>query len=172
MSLQSCPTLWDPMDFGLPSSSVQGIFQARVLEWIAIAFWAHLNKSLREKKTTTRHFPLHTYLGSSHFCDDAGMGLESITYIISNEWIPCLGSGIFLLDVDCVFKTRPRLNLRVCHRSTDQHTDMRGRNRSANVLTFASLAKLFLSCKPFIKVCWSAIKICMNQSVCQSFSRE
>ena len=37
-SLQSCPTLRDPMDGGLPGSSVHGIFQARVLEWVAIAF--------------------------------------------------------------------------------------------------------------------------------------
>ena len=34
----SCPTLWDPMDCSLPGSSVHGIFQARVLEWGAIAF--------------------------------------------------------------------------------------------------------------------------------------
>ena len=37
-SLQSCPTLRDPMDSSLPGSSVHGIFQARVLEWGAIAF--------------------------------------------------------------------------------------------------------------------------------------
>ena len=35
---QSCPTLSDPMDCSLPGSSVHGIFQARVLEWGAIAF--------------------------------------------------------------------------------------------------------------------------------------
>ena len=35
---QSCPTLSDPMDFSLLGSSVHGIFQARVLEWGAIAF--------------------------------------------------------------------------------------------------------------------------------------
>ena len=35
---QSCLTLSDPMDCGLPGSSVHGIFQARVLEWGAIAF--------------------------------------------------------------------------------------------------------------------------------------
>ena len=34
---QSCPTLSDPMDCSLPGSSVHGIFQARVLEWVAIA---------------------------------------------------------------------------------------------------------------------------------------
>ena len=35
---QSCPTLGDPMDCSLPGSSVHGIFQARVLEWVAISF--------------------------------------------------------------------------------------------------------------------------------------
>ena len=35
---QSCPTLSDPMDCSLPGSSVHGIFQTRVLEWVAIAF--------------------------------------------------------------------------------------------------------------------------------------
>ena len=37
---QSCPTLSNPMDCSLPGSSVHGIFQARVLEWGAIAFSA------------------------------------------------------------------------------------------------------------------------------------
>ena len=37
---QSCLTLCDPMDCSLPGSSVHGIFQARVLEWGAIAFSA------------------------------------------------------------------------------------------------------------------------------------
>ena len=35
---QSCPTLCEPMDCSLPGSSVHGIFQARILEWIAISF--------------------------------------------------------------------------------------------------------------------------------------
>ena len=38
---QSCPTLRDPMDCSLPGSSVHGIFQARVLEWVVIAFFQH-----------------------------------------------------------------------------------------------------------------------------------
>ena len=37
-SLQSCPTLCDPMDCSPPGSSVHGILQARILEWVAIAF--------------------------------------------------------------------------------------------------------------------------------------
>ena len=36
--VQSCPTLCDRMDCSLPHSSVHGIFQARVLEWVAISF--------------------------------------------------------------------------------------------------------------------------------------
>ena len=35
---QSCPTLLDPMDCSPPGSSVHGVFQARVLEWGAMAF--------------------------------------------------------------------------------------------------------------------------------------
>ena len=37
---QSCPTLSDPLDCSLPGSSIHGIFQARILEWGAIAFSA------------------------------------------------------------------------------------------------------------------------------------
>ena len=35
---QSCPTLCNPMDCSLPGSFVHGIFQARILEWVAISF--------------------------------------------------------------------------------------------------------------------------------------
>ena len=52
---QSCPTPSDPMDCSLPGPSVHGIFQARVLEWVAIAFsvvfaYVALNPSLRRQK--------------------------------------------------------------------------------------------------------------------------
>ena len=55
---QSCPTLRDPMDCSLPGSSVHGIFQARVLEWIAISGGtvAKIRKQmtiLRNKKKAT-----------------------------------------------------------------------------------------------------------------------
>ena len=35
---QLCPTLCDPMGCGLPGSSIHGIFQARILEWVALSF--------------------------------------------------------------------------------------------------------------------------------------
>ena len=41
---QSCPTPSDPMDCSLPGSSIHGIFQARVLEWGAIAFSGKTNE--------------------------------------------------------------------------------------------------------------------------------
>ena len=37
-AIQLCPTLRDLMDCSLPGTSIHGIFQARVLEWVAIAF--------------------------------------------------------------------------------------------------------------------------------------
>ena len=65
--LQSCPTLRDPMDCSLPSSSIRGIFQARVLEWGAIAFselilcehqFLYILQSDREiAENETRHEP-------------------------------------------------------------------------------------------------------------------
>ena len=54
---QSCPTLSDPMDYSPPGSSVHGIFQARVLEWGAIAF-------------STPHPGLWLYDGSKSHCAD------------------------------------------------------------------------------------------------------
>ena len=38
-SLQSCPTLCDPIDGSPPGSPVPGILQARTLEWVAISFY-------------------------------------------------------------------------------------------------------------------------------------
>ena len=38
MSLQSCPTLCDPIDGSPPGSTVPGILQARTMEWVAISF--------------------------------------------------------------------------------------------------------------------------------------
>ena len=49
-SLQLCPTVNDPMDCSPPGSSIHGIFQARVLEWVAIAF--------SERKLSTKELML------------------------------------------------------------------------------------------------------------------
>ena len=47
---QSCPTLSDPMDCSLPGSSVHGIFQARVLEWGAIAFSDQSRQHIKKQR--------------------------------------------------------------------------------------------------------------------------
>ena len=54
---QSCPTLLDPMDCSLPGSSLHGIFQARVLQWGAIASLPLLSR-----------FPLKPTSHSLHSC--------------------------------------------------------------------------------------------------------
>ena len=61
---QSGPTLSDPMDCSLLGSSVHGVFQARVLEWGAIAFSAKGNK-LSEIKISGTEEPEFPYLKSS-----------------------------------------------------------------------------------------------------------
>ena len=52
---QSCPTLWGPMDCRLLGCSVQGIFQAGMLEWVAIVF--SRGSSLPRNQTTSLDSP-------------------------------------------------------------------------------------------------------------------
>ena len=60
---QSCPTLSDPMDCSLPGSSVHGIFQARVLEWVAIAFSTMpTTEHLLSKKLSYIHMASGNYI--------------------------------------------------------------------------------------------------------------
>ena len=61
---QSCRTLRDPMDCSLPGSSVRGIFQARVLEWGAIAFSKHIYTTMY-KQTASGNL---NSIGSSAQC--------------------------------------------------------------------------------------------------------
>ena len=61
-SLQSCLTLCDPMDCSLPGTSVHGIFQARVLEWVAIAF---SDKIARRNINNLRHADDTTLMAES-----------------------------------------------------------------------------------------------------------
>ena len=60
---QSCPTLSDPMDCSPPGSSIHEIFQARVLEWSAIAFSISYSKQvIFEDADLCPHFKYHSYL--------------------------------------------------------------------------------------------------------------
>ena len=68
-SLQSCLTPCDPIDGSPPGSSVHGIFQARVLEWVAIAFSIQFSSVAQSYPTlcdpinrTTPGLPVHHQL--------------------------------------------------------------------------------------------------------------
>ena len=55
---QSCLTLSDPMDYSPPGSPVHGIFQARVPEWGAIAFFWQSKLSGRQEKPVSKEMAL------------------------------------------------------------------------------------------------------------------
>ena len=54
---QSCLTCRDPMDCSLPGSSVPRIFQARVLEWVTIAFSGNIQGISLNPPPTSNHHP-------------------------------------------------------------------------------------------------------------------
>ena len=63
---QSCLTLSNPMDCSLPGSCVHGIFQARVLEWVAIAFTnPFLLLNFIHKTYHYPHYTDHTHLSET-----------------------------------------------------------------------------------------------------------
>ena len=68
--LQPCPTLCNPMNCGLPGSSVQEIIQARILEWVAILFSRDLPKPGIEPES------LALQAGSYHLSHQGGRLLE------------------------------------------------------------------------------------------------
>ena len=77
---QSCPTLSDPMDCSPPGSSVHGIFQARVLEWGAIAFSVQavqLGHKQTNKKTQLRPLPRRPALKTNIFCRGTTLAASS-----------------------------------------------------------------------------------------------
>ena len=75
---QSFLTLSDPMDCSLPGSSINGIFQARVLEWGAIAFFC--TYLIKEKEITTKKTEFFVY----HIYQDEGtFDQKLVIYLIS-----------------------------------------------------------------------------------------
>ena len=50
---QLCLTLFDPMDWSLPGCSVHGMFQARILEWVAISY----SRGYFNQKTNKQKYP-------------------------------------------------------------------------------------------------------------------
>ena len=78
--IQSCPSLRNPMDCSLPGSSIHGIFQARVLEWDAIAF----STGVKLRTTFPRFLLGRVWLDAAnerHLCElwNSGPGLWILT---------------------------------------------------------------------------------------------
>ena len=78
---QSCPTLLDPMDCSLLGSSVHGIFQARVLEWGAIAFSGATVYGVAKSQTQLSNWYVHF-----HF---SGHGSNLDTHQQMNRYRSC-----------------------------------------------------------------------------------
>ena len=81
---QSCPTLCNPMDCSLPGSSVHGIFQARVLVWVAIFFPGYLpNQGLNPGLLHCRQTHYHlSHQGSSHYTDSLALFTKFFTDVL------------------------------------------------------------------------------------------
>ena len=100
---QSCLTLHDPMDCSLPGSSVHGIFQARVLEWGAIAFSNKMycidiyTWGLREPFSDIIYLKMIIIIIDQDMCVNKNRSLHFIGYCISiiawnqaHHWHKCL----------------------------------------------------------------------------------
>ena len=71
-SLQSCPTLCNPIDCSLPGSSVHGILQARILEWVAISCSKSESESCSVMSDSLR--PHGLYIPRTSSGQNAGVG--------------------------------------------------------------------------------------------------
>ena len=96
-SLQSCPTLYDPIESSTPGSSVPGILQARTLEWVAISF-SNARKWKVKVKSLSR-----AQLRDPMDCSPPGSSIHGIFQARVLEWgaiafseIATLGSAKYL----------------------------------------------------------------------------
>ena len=80
-SLQSCPTLCDPIDGSLPGSLVPGIFQARTLEWVAISF---SNAKMKSESEVAQSCPT---LSDPMDCSLLGFSAHGIFQARVLEWV-------------------------------------------------------------------------------------
>ena len=88
-SLQSCPTLCDPIDGSPPGSAVPGILQARTLEWVAIAF-----SNAGKWKVKVKSLSLLPTLSDPMDCSPPGSSVHGIFQARVLEW----GAIAFSLD--------------------------------------------------------------------------
>ena len=79
---QLCPTLCDPMDCSPPGSSIRGILQAEILEWVAISF--------SRGSSRTRDQTQVSHIGGKRFnlCNTVSLNLNLDIWNKSNFWNP------------------------------------------------------------------------------------
>ena len=87
-SIQSCPTLCDPIDGSPPGSPVPGILQARTLEWVAISFSSAWKWKLKVK--VAQSCPTQR----PHDCSPPGSSVHGIFQARVLEWVAIAFSGI------------------------------------------------------------------------------
>ena len=96
-SLQSCPTLYNPIDGSPLGSSIPGILQARILEWVAISFsnawkWKVKVKSLSRARLLvtpwTAVYQAPPSMGFSRQENWSGLPLPSLNICPGNSWVP------------------------------------------------------------------------------------
>ena len=95
-SLQSCPTLCDPIDSSPPGSSVSGILQARILKWVAISF-SNAWKWKAKVKSLSRVRLLATPWTAAHQAPPS-MGFSRQEYW-SGVPLPSLGLGLYRASI-------------------------------------------------------------------------
>ena len=107
-SLQSCPTLCDPIDISPPGSPIPGILQARTLEWVAISFSMHESEKVKVKSLSrvrllatpwTATYPTPPSMGFSRQEYWSGVPLPS----------PMTNLGTILTSRDITLPTKVRL---------------------------------------------------------------
>ena len=107
---QSCPTLCNPVNCSLPGSSVHGIFQARVLEWVAISFsrgssrprdWTQVSLIVG-RRFTFWAVPTAKYLVHAHW--GTGSYYYILQFCVSSLPISTLWNILFLFSNFSLFK--------------------------------------------------------------------
>ena len=89
-SLQSCPTLCDPIDGSPPGSAVPGILQARTLEWVAISFSSAWKWKVKVKSLS------RVQLFSTSYINHSKMLVPQSCLILCNSWTIARQTPLFM----------------------------------------------------------------------------
>ena len=134
-SLQSCPTLCDPIDGSPPGSPVHGILQARTLEWVAISF-SNAWKWKVKVKSLSRVRPLATPWTAAH------QAPPSMGFPRQEHWsgVPLPSPGvynvyiIYIMEYYSAIKTNEIVPFAAMDRPRDYHSKWSKPDRKRQIL--------------------------------------